>query len=116
MINPIRKKLSNILLDMSKKGLQNIDESSSCAKKIKAPGSEELLKGDIDRICSEISIVEVTRVITLSAQIQVSSDAGHLKQLKRDLKNISTIAIQRLEKKTGKLNFPNECRNLLLNL
>lgn len=114
-MNPIRKKLADLLTKMSQKGLSSLDPKSPCARKIKKVDREKLLKEDITRICQEIGMMEATRLLSLSAKLSVASNE-EIHDLKMNIRTISTKVVDRVEKKTGKLNFPVECRNLLLSL
>ena len=114
-MNPIKKKLARMLLSMGKSGMKQIDPKSSCAKKIKNDNSLELLKEDINRICEELSLGEAMKIIKISSTMQFSSDSAR-DNTKDDIKKISLKVVKRVESSGKKLNFPVECRNLLLSL
>ena len=114
-MNPIRKKLADLLISMSKEGIKAIDPNSTCARSSSNLDRKTILKEDINRICDEVSIIEAGKLLSLSAKL-MASNQEHSQKNKQQIKEISSSVVDRVEKKAGKLNLPKECRNLLINL
>ena len=114
-MNLIRKKLADFLNEMSKKGMNKMDPDSSCAKSLEDLDKKALLKEDIQRISDEVSILEAGKILRLSAKLRWSGKADK-DEYREDIKSIASKVLKRVEKKGGKLNLPEQCRNLLMNL
>jgi hypothetical protein len=114
-MNPIRKKLANLLNEMSKKGMEKMDPESSCAKSLEDLDTEALLKEDIQRISDEVGLLEAGKILKLSAKLRLSGKEDK-DEYRDDIKSIASKVLKRVEKKGGKLNLPEQCRNLLMNL
>jgi hypothetical protein len=114
-MNLIKRKLADLLNEMSKKGMEKMDPKSSCAKSMKDSDRQTLLKEDIERICEEVSILETGKILKLSSKLMWSGEAKK-EEYKEDIKSIASKVLKRVEKKGGKLNLPEQCRDLLMNL
>ena len=114
-MNPIKKKLAGFLISMAQKGMKTIDPNSPCARASNNSDRETLLKEDIDRISAEVSIIEAGKLLKLSTK-SIASNQEPSQKNKQQIKEIFSKIVDRVEKKTGKLNLPKECRNLLMDL
>jgi hypothetical protein len=116
-MNAIRKKLADLLLDMSSKALDGLDAESPCTRAMGMKSSERsaLLRSDIERVCTEISIVEAGRLLAISAKLRSSSTEARERHRKR-LVDIASGVVARLERKRGSLSLPLLCRDFLVNL
>ena len=116
-MNAIRRKLADLLLNMSRKAMDGLDPESACTKAMKMKGSDRsaLLQSDIERICSEVSIVEAGRILAISAKLR-SSNTKAGERRKKKLVDIASKVVARVEEKGGPLNLPLQCRDLLINL
>jgi hypothetical protein len=115
IMNPIKKKLADFLSEMSKKGMEEMDPDSSCAKSLEDLDKQSLLKEDIQRISDEVSILEAVKILKLSAQLRWS-DKADSDRYREDIKSMASKVLKRVEKKGGKLNLPEQCRELLISL
>ena len=107
--------MADFLNKMSKKGIERIDPKSSCAKSLKNSDRQVLLKEDIERICEEVSILETGKILKLSSKLMWSGEAKK-EEYRKDIRSIASKVLKRVEKKGGKLNLPQQCRELLMNL
>jgi hypothetical protein len=98
-----------------KKGLDQIEAESPCARSLKGLDRDALLKRDVQRICDELSTLEAGRILRLSAKFIVS-DVGDAEKYRKEMKSIVFEVMKRMEKKYGRLNLPRECQDLLKNL
>lgn len=114
-MNIMRKKLADLLRNAAYTGIKKINPECECAKALNAVNVEAVLKEDIDRICNEISIAEIMRFLGLAARLK-NAPAEEKAQIKNEIKKVSEDAVARIEKKSGRLKIPDECRFLLLNL
>lgn len=114
-MNPIKKKLADFLFEMSKNSMDALDHKSPCVKSLKNLDRDTLLKEDVQRICDEISILEAGKNMSLSTKLKLSN-TGDADGYKNKMKSIAFEVVKRVEKKTGNLNLPPECRDLLMNL
>jgi hypothetical protein len=116
-MNAVRRKLADLLLDMSEKAMDGLDAENPCTKAMKMKGADRsaLLRSDIERICTEISMVEAGRVLATSARLR-SSSAEAAEGHRKKLVDIATKVLARVEKKSGPLNLPLECRHFLVSL
>jgi len=92
IMNPIKKKPADFLNGMSKKSIDKMDPKRSCAKSLQNVDREMLLKEDIQRICDEMSVL-----------------------YRKEIQSMASVILKRMEKKTGKLNLPQQCRDLAMN-
>ena len=114
-MNPLRQKMALFLTDAARKGLKSLDPKSQCAKILRKSDFENILREDVNRICEATSFIEITKTISLTAQLQRASEEKR-KAIKDELKKIAEDVVKRIEKKSGKLKMPKPCRHLLLNL
>ena len=115
-MNAIRRKLADLLVNMSRKAMDGLDGESPCTKAMKMKGSDRsaLLRSDIERICAEISIVEAGRILAITAKLR-SSNTEAAERHRKKLVAIASKVVARVEKEGGPLNLPSRCRDLLVN-
>jgi hypothetical protein len=114
-MNLIKRKMADFLNKMSKKGMEKMDPKNSCAKSLKNSDRQALLKEDIERICNEMSILEAGKIFKLATKL-MSSDSTNKDMDRKEIKSMASKVLKRVEKKGGKLNLPQQCRDLLMNL
>ena len=112
-MNPITKKLADSLMEAGRRKLETMDPDSACAKALQNSDREACLNEDVQRICNEISTLEAGRILKLSLQLK-RAGAEDTNRHKEALRGMASTIMERVEKKTGNLNFPLECRGLLL--
>ena len=114
-MNPIKKKLADSLTKMTKRGIEAMDAESPCAKSLEGADVDALLQEDIQHICSELSTIEAGKILKLAVKRKLSSpeDAD---MYKKAIESMASEIVKRVEKRTGSLNLPLECRQLLMNL
>ncbi len=114
-MNPLKEKIAAILNEGARHGLELLDKNSPCARALKKIDIDKALKEDINRICQEISFIEMTRLISLYARLQM--EAGQKREAaKEDLKKIALETEERIERESGAFNIPKQCRSILLDL
>ncbi|MFH1503797.1 MAG: hypothetical protein ABIH08_00170 [Candidatus Omnitrophota bacterium] len=114
-MNPIKNKLADFLFEKAKSGMDQINSQSPCAKALENLDRESVLRKDIQRICDEVNMIEAGTILSLSARIKAAKQEDKAKH-KKEIKAIAAIVVKRVEEKSGKLNLPEECRDLLMNL
>ena len=53
-MNPVKKKLADSLTEMARKGIEELDEETPCAKSLEGADVDALLQEDIQNICNEL--------------------------------------------------------------
>ena len=114
-MNPIKKKLADFLTEMAKRGIDAMDAESPCARSLKGLDRDALLEKDIQRICNELSTSEAAKILKLTVKTKLS-DAESADKHRKKIKSVASEVLKRAEKKTGSLDLPPECRDLLTNL
>ncbi len=114
MIDILRRKLADALNDAAHKGLARIDKDSVLAAELRKFDVEAILKADIEKICNNVSFLEMTRILSLI--IQLNSEEKRHGVMKANLKRMIQQLIDRVEKDAGKLQTPMSCRELFFNL
>ena len=114
-MNPITKKLADRLKEVGRRKLEAMNPDSACAKALQNSDREACLNEDVQRICNEISILEAGRIMKLSLKLK-GTGADDTNSTKDELRVMASKIMERVEKKTGNLHFPLECRGLLLDL
>jgi len=116
-VNTIRRKLADLLFEMSRKAMDELDGESPCTKamKKKSADTSALLRSDIERLCAEIRVMEAGRVLAIYAKLKASNTEATEKQRKK-LVDIASKVIARVEKNGGPLNLPSQCREFLINV
>jgi hypothetical protein len=114
-MNILKYKMAEVLTDAAKKGLKLLDKGSPCAKALKRIDFDKALKEDIGRICDKTSFIEASRLLSLYSRLHMTK-GDEDETLKNDLKRVAEDLVERVEKESGRLNIPKQCRQLLLNL
>ena len=114
MIDILRRKLAKALKDAAHKGLAKIDKNSPLAEELKKIDVEAVLKADIEKICNNVSLFEMTRIMRLILQLNAKANRHGI--MKADLKRIIQQLIDKVERNAGKLQTPMTCRELFFNL
>ena len=114
MINILRTQLAKALNDAAHKGLARIDKNSPLAQELKRHNVESILKADVEKICNNVSFLEMTRMMALMSQLN-SKDRKQV-VMKAELKKMIQDLIDRIEHDAGKLQTPLSCRELFFNL
>ena len=113
-MNPVKKKLADSLTEMAKKGIEEMDKKTPCAESLKGADVDALLRKDIQRICNELTTIEAGRILKLAAKRKLSSPENADMHTEA-IKSMAFEIVKRVEEKTGSLNLPAECRQLLMN-
>jgi hypothetical protein len=114
MIDILRRKLAEVIYDAAHQGLKRIDKDSPLAEELKKIDVEEVLRADIEKICNNLSFLEMTRVMAL--MVQLKSEVKRQGAMKPQLKAMVQKLIDRIERDAGKLQTPMSCREILFNL
>ena len=114
MINPLRYQLAKILKDAAHEAILHIDKNSAMARDFKKIDVEKCLDEDIQKICENISFMEITRFLTLAMQLK--SQEGKKERIKEDLKKIARDVMDRVKRNSGGLQIPESCREILFKL
>lgn len=114
-MNPLREKLSELLTDSTRRGIKTLDPNSSCAKLLENLDIDDIVKEDIRTICETVSYTDIVKIIFLSSRLKMMP-VEKRKPIKGKLKEIAVRAVEKTEKKHGKLRIPDPCRHLLLSL
>jgi len=114
MIDILRRKLAKVLEEAAHKGLARIDKDSLLAEELRKVDVEGILKADIDKICNNVSLFEMTRIMGL--MVQLNSEEKRRGPMKADLKKMVQRLIDSVEQKAGRLQTPMSCRELFFNL
>ena len=115
MENYFKKQLAFLLAKSAQRGIRALEPQSSCAKALKSKNIELLVSKDIDKICDVASLSEISKILSLYAWFRIASQ-GKRDELKDEFKTIADGIIERVEERHGKLNIPDPCRDLLINL
>lgn len=114
-MNVLQKKMAEVMRETARKALKKLDPKSPLAKELHSVDVEAILKQDVERICEALSLFDISRALTLVAQFGVSSpDKREL--LKRELKKIAEVSVEKAEAKGVKFDAPVHLRQLLFEL
>ena len=114
MIEIFRRKLAETLNDTAHKGLAQLDKDSPLAQELRKHDVESILKADIEKICNNVSFLEMTRFIALISQLNSSNK--NIEGVKKELKKMAQRIIDRTQLNSGKLGMPPVCQEILFNL
>lgn len=112
-MEPIRKKLSSLLIKTANKEVEDLDPQSQCAKELaEIENVDSIIAEEIKRICEAATLVEITRILFLTARLKKTS--GRKKEaIEKNLKKIAEILVTRVETESGPLKLPQSCFHLL---
>ena len=97
------------------RGIRALEPQSPCAKALQHKDINCLITRDIEKICAAASFSEISKILSLYAWFRIASQEKR-DELKVEFKTIADGIIERVEKRHGKLNVPDPCRDLLINL
>jgi len=112
-MEPIRKKLSNILIKAANKEIKALDPQSQCAKELdEIENIDTIIVEEIEKICKAATLGEITRVLLLVARLKKAS-AKKRELIKVDIKKAAKRLVSRVEAESGPLKLPQSCRHML---
>ena len=115
-MNPVKKKLDQELTAAIKKGMDEMELDTSCAKALEGLNRDAFLEKDVNRLCDEFSTLEAGRILSLGAKLLGAGNANVYKKSRKDLRSLVFKGVKRVENKYGGLSLPKECKDLLINL
>ena len=62
-----------------------------------------------------MSVLEAGKILSLATKLMLS-DTANADEYKNKVKSMASAILKRVEKKNTKLNLPQQCRDLLMNL
>lgn len=113
-MNPLRQQMASLLTEAARDGIKKLDKKSPAARELKAVDIDAVLRQDIDKICAAITFFEISAIMSLTMKLK--SGRADNSRAKEDLREIALRLAERVEKKSGRLNIPSACRDLLINL
>ncbi|HIJ52801.1 MAG TPA: hypothetical protein HPP66_06560 [Planctomycetes bacterium] len=115
-MEPIRKKLSSLLIKAANKEVEDLDPQSQCAKELaEIENVDTIVVEEIEKICKVATLVEISKILSLAARLK--GTAGQKREsVKNGIKNIAEGLVTRLEAESGPLKLPQSCRLILLGI
>ncbi|GAG32293.1 unnamed protein product [marine sediment metagenome] len=115
-MEPIRKKLSSLLIKAANKKLKALDPQSQCAKKLaEIENVDTIVVEEIEKICKVATLGEITRFFLLVARLKTTSEQKR-EAIKGDIKKIAKKLVSRVESESGTLRLPQSCFHILLGI
>ena len=114
-MNPLRKKLNVFLTDAVYRGMETLEPDQLGAEVLEKIDIDSIIKKDIAKFCEAVSFTETARIFSLAARLKISTKDKR-RDIKKELKGTAETIVKRAEDEFGKLNIPEPCRQLLLNL
>ena len=112
-MNPIKRKMASFLTEIARKAIETLDPQSPCAMELSGLDVDDVIRGEIEKICGAATLAEVTRILVLAARLKKSG--GRDKEVIRgNLRRIVKNLVARVEKEQGELRLPRACRDLLV--
>jgi len=115
-MNPVKKKLDKELTAAIKRGMDEMELDTSCAKALEGLDRDALLKKDVNRLCDELGTLEAGRILSPGTNLLGTGNANVYKKSREDLRSLVFKGVKRVENKYGGLSLPKECKDLLINL
>lgn len=115
-MNFLQKQFSDKMIEEVRKEINKLDKDSPYLKDLNGIDIDKVLSADISRICEEISMSEIMTIMPLVVKLKVAAEKKELADIHNQIKEIALKVVGRVELKGGKLNIPDSCRNLLLEL
>ena len=113
-MNPIRRKMSSFLTEAAYKEIEALNPESPPAEELsKIEELDNIVKGEIEKICGAATLAEITRILLLVRQLNKASGQKE-EAIKSDLKRIAEQLVRRVETESGPLRLSKTCRHLLL--
>ena len=114
-MNLVRRKMSSFMAEAAHRGIEALDSRSPCAVELMKMDVDTMIRREVDRVCDGATFSEVMRILALGVQLEVTS--GDTQEAVRgDLREIMLGIVERVERESGELQVPENCRELLLNL
>ena len=115
-MEPIRKKLSSLLIKTANKEMKALDPQSQCAEELaEIENVDAIIAEEIEKICKVATLGEITRILLLAARLKKASGQKR-EAIKSQLKKIAEEVLKRAESQVGPLTLPKTYRHLLLEL
>jgi len=112
-MEPIRKKLSSLLIKAANKEVEDLDPQSQCAKELaEIENVDTIVVEEIEKICKVATIGEITRFFLLAARLKTTSRQKR-EAIKNDIKKIAKKLVSRVEAESGNLRLPQSCFHIL---
>ena len=112
-MEPIRKKLSSLLIKAANKEVEDLAPQSQCAKELaEVENIDTIIVEEIEKICKAASLGEITRIFLLVARLKTTSGQKR-EAIKNNIKKIAKKLISRVEAESGPLGLPQSCRYIL---
>jgi len=115
-MNQVKKKLDKELTAAIKRGMDEMELDTSCAKALEGLDRDALLKKDVNRLCDELGTLEAGRILSPGTNLLGTGNANVYKKSREDLRSLVFKGVKRVENKYGGLSLPKECKDLLINL
>jgi hypothetical protein len=116
LMNPLRKKLASVMIGTAYEEIGKLGKNSPYLKALKGVDVDKILAEDVSRICEDISMGEIMKILPLVAKLKIACQEDEHKALKCEIKEIALRVVERVEFKGGSLKLPASCRDLLLEL
>ena len=112
-MEPIRKKLNSLLINVANREIKDLGPQSQCAKELaEIENVETIVAEEIEKICNAATLGEITRIFLLAARLKTTPGQKR-EAIKNDIKKIAKKLVSRVEAKSGPLTLPQSCRHIL---
>jgi len=112
-MEPIRKKLNSLLINVANRKIKDLDPQSQCAKELaEIENVETIVVEEIEKICNAVTLGEITRFFLLAARLKTTSGQKR-EAIKDNIKKIAKKLVSRVEAESGPLKLPQSCRHIL---
>ena len=115
-MNFMQKQLSAKMIDAVRGEIRKLDKDSPFLKALKTIDIDKVLTEDIDRLCEDISMGEMMKILPLIVKVKAASAEGERALVHGQIREIALKIVERVECKGGRLSIPASCRDLLLEL
>ena len=113
-MNPLRKKFASMMVTTAHEEIGKLDKDSPHLKALQGVDVDKVLSEDLSRICEDISMGEMMKIMPLIARLRIAGAAREHEALKGEIREIALKVVERVERKGGKLQVPASCRDLLM--
>ncbi len=115
-MNPLRRKLSALLIETAHQDIDSLDTESQCAKELsKIKDVDAVLAETAEKICQAATLAEISKILLLTARLKTTSGQKR-EAVKGEIKEIAEALAERVEAESGPLKLPQSCRPILLGL
>jgi hypothetical protein len=112
-MEPIRKKLSSLLIKAANKEVEDLNLQSQCAKELAEIENVDTIEvEEIEKICKVATMGEITRNFLLVARLKTTSGQKR-EAIKNDIKKIAKKLVSRVEAESGALRLSQSCFHIL---